>query len=87
MIDLTSHQLDGLIYALEIAADDQENYFATVNPIIDYTSEDLRTKATSFRNIAESVQALSQPALRMRFEELADTADMLATSSEVAEAI
>ncbi len=82
-MELTTQEVRGFVYALELAADDQENYFDTPKPRLDYSAagqEHIRSKAASFKDCAEAAYRLGQIGLGDRFENLMITALMLADS-------
>jgi hypothetical protein len=81
-MELTKQQLDGFIYAIELAADDQENYLDSGNAELDYTAEDMRSKAQYLKDTAEAAYCIGQTGLGDRFENMSDTARMLADSME-----
>jgi hypothetical protein len=80
MADFTSDELEGLLYGLELAVDDQENYLDSGCASIDYEADDLAEKGRKLRNCGEAAQRLGQTRLAERFSECADTCDMLAVS-------
>jgi hypothetical protein len=77
-MELTQQQLEGIIYAMEIAIDDQENYLDSEYAVSDYSADDLRTKAESLQAAAEGAYAIGQPGLGDRFAACAQTCTELA---------
>ena len=67
-VTLTATQLDGLAYALELAAQDKERYFDDADVKLDYSVEDLRERiAVEFLNCTTAAAALGYLGLADRF--------------------
>jgi hypothetical protein len=76
MKDLTEKQLQGLVYTLSLALDDQQEYLDKMS--LDYDEEGLRSKGESFRQCATAVQILGNKTVADAFEQLATDVDELA---------
>jgi hypothetical protein len=76
----TAKQLEGFAHALELALDDQENYFDSGNLTSDYSPEDLKSKADAFNNCADAAFAIGQLHLADRFRDLSQQILALALS-------
>jgi hypothetical protein len=79
-MELSTRELQGLLYGLELAVDDQEAYLFSDWPMTDYEADDLIQKADSLRACAEGCQRFGQTGLADRFNACADTSEMLAKS-------
>ena len=74
MTNFTGPEIEALLWAVELALDDQEHYLHCGNREMDYGDEwpeSARAKAVNFQHMADAVQRFGATAVAERCEQLA----------------